>query len=633
VVNGRKLWIFAMAGIPTVFAACGGDNLTLPSEGEPAHIEILAGNGQQAPVNSELPTDLLVRVTDTQNRPVQGATVEFVLQEDGGGGVVTPTSATTGADGQAATSITLGTQVGPLTGQARVPVDEGDVPVVTEFVATALSADANRIALVSGNEQSGPIGTTLGAPLVVQVTDGFGNPISDVPVQWTVTGGGDVTASTTQTDATGHTSVERILGSTAGQQTTLASANDLAGSPVIFTHTAIAGDASRVEKVSGDQQSAPPGTQVPNPLVVRVLDAENNPISGRAVEWVIAEGGGTPDPARSTTDDQGFANTRWALGPTPGRNRLNAVVSGVGVGRIEFTATAEKVASATSITSIAPGQSTIGDPVVVSFSVTGNGGIPSGTVTVNGENVAQPCTSTLSNGSGSCSISFTAPGNHRITATYSGDARFGGSSDEENHQVNAAPNLPPVASPDQYSTNEDEVLNVSASSGVLINDADLDNDALSAVKDTDPGHGTLAFNANGSFTYTPAPDYSGADSFTYHVSDGSGVSPSVTVTLTVHPVNDAPTAQNDAYNTPGGGQSLTVSAADGVLKNDSDRDGTIPSAQKSSDPTQGTVALNADGSFTYTPNSGAIGQDSFTYTITDGSLSSEPATVGININP
>ena len=66
-----------------------------------------------------------------------------------------------------------------------------------------------------------------------------------------------------------------------------------------------------------------------------------------------------------------------------------------------------------------------------------------------------------------------------------------------------------------------------------------------------PSHGTLTLNANGSFTYTPAANYNGSDSFTYRASDGTATSGLATVTLTVSAVNDAPTVTVAARGTCG----------------------------------------------------------------------------------
>ena len=90
--------------------------------------------------------------------------------------------------------------------------------------------------------------------------------------------------------------------------------------------------------MSGDEQNGESGSELPDPLVVRLVDDAGDPVAGRAVAWVVATGEGIAAPETSDTDADGLASTRWTLGPEPGTNRLNAVVSGVGV--VSFTATA-----------------------------------------------------------------------------------------------------------------------------------------------------------------------------------------------------------------------------------------------------------------------------------------------------
>jgi len=130
-------------------------------------------------------------------------------------------------------------------------------------------------------------------------------------------------------------------------------------------------------------------------------------------------------------------------------------------------------------------------------------------------------------------------------------------------------NAAPVANNEAYSTNEDTPLTVAAP-GVLGNDTDVDGDALTAVLVSGPSHGTLTLNSNGSFTYTPAADFNGSDSFTYKANDGQADSNTATVSITVTPVNDAPVATGDSYTTAED-TPLTVNAP-GVLGNDSDID-------------------------------------------------------------
>jgi VCBS repeat-containing protein len=190
-------------------------------------------------------------------------------------------------------------------------------------------------------------------------------------------------------------------------------------------------------------------------------------------------------------------------------------------------------------------------------------------------------------------------------------------------------NQAPVAAGDAFSTAEDTVLNV-ATPGVLGNDSDPDGDTLSAVVASGPSHGSLTLNTNGSFAYTPAANYTGADSFTYRAGDGNLTSNLATVTITVSAVNDAPVAAADTYNTPED-TALTV-AAPGVLGNDSDPDGDTLSAVVASGPSHGSLTLNTNGSFAYTPAANYNGPDTFTYRASDGNLTSNLATVTIPVS-
>ena len=191
-------------------------------------------------------------------------------------------------------------------------------------------------------------------------------------------------------------------------------------------------------------------------------------------------------------------------------------------------------------------------------------------------------------------------------------------------------NDPPTAVDDSYIVDKDTALTVPAS-GVLGNDTDADSTTLTAVLVSGPSHGTLTLNPDGSFSYTPAADYSGTDSFTYRVSDGQSDSNVATVTITINPVNDPPTAVDDSYIVDKD-TALTVPAS-GVLGNDTDADSTTLTAVLVSGPSHGTLTLNPDGSFSYTPAADYSGTDSFTYRVSDGQVDSGPATVTIDVIP
>jgi VCBS repeat-containing protein len=191
------------------------------------------------------------------------------------------------------------------------------------------------------------------------------------------------------------------------------------------------------------------------------------------------------------------------------------------------------------------------------------------------------------------------------------------------------PNNAPVASDDSYGTDEDQALSVSAP-GVLGNDSDAESDPLTAVKVSDPSHGSVTLDSDGSFAYTPDANYNGSDSFTYKANDGSLDSNTATVTITISAVNDAPVASDDSYGTDED-QTLNVSAP-GVLGNDSDADGDSLSAVLVGDVSHGSLTLNPNGSFSYTPDAGYSGGDSFTYRANDGTANSGTATVTITVS-
>ena len=154
---------------------------------------------------------------------------------------------------------------------------------------------------------------------------------------------------------------------------------------------------------------------------------------------------------------------------------------------------------------------------------------------------------------------------------------------------------PPVAVADSYAVDEDTTLTVPAP-GVLVNDGDVDGDALTAILVSDPAHGTLTLNAEGAFTYTPAANFNGTDTFTYKANDGQLDSDPATVVLTINPVNDAPVAAEDnAIFTQD--KSLIIA----VLANDTDIDGDTLSIGSFTQPAHGNVTNNGNGTLTYVP--------------------------------
>lgn len=197
-------------------------------------------------------------------------------------------------------------------------------------------------------------------------------------------------------------------------------------------------------------------------------------------------------------------------------------------------------------------------------------------------------------------------------------------------------NLAPVAMVDSYTLDEDSSLSVLlVEEGVLENDTDADvGDLLTAKLYSTTKRGTLQFHEDGTFNYYPYSNVNGTDNFTYRAYDGEAYSGSTTVTLNITPVNDEPIGVPNSYTTLEG-QTLFVPAP-GVLDYDFDPDGNNPltvAVGSASAPLHGTLALETDGSFTYSPVFDYTGEDSFTYRATDGEAESTDTLVTITVEP
>ncbi len=195
--------------------------------------------------------------------------------------------------------------------------------------------------------------------------------------------------------------------------------------------------------------------------------------------------------------------------------------------------------------------------------------------------------------------------------------------------IRAVNDAPQAADDPGYEVMQKQSLGVSAAQGVLKNDSDIEGGSLTAAKVTDPQHGTLVLNPDGSFTYTPEQTFYGVDSFTYRASDGSDSSNVATVTITVRSLNQAPVVVDHEYRTVKD-RLLQVPAQNGLLAGATDQDGDPLTAAVVGAPPTG-LAVSSDGSFTYTPPTGFVGTVTFSYVANDGKVNSQPATVTLNV--
>ncbi|MGI9301958.1 MAG: Ig-like domain-containing protein [Gammaproteobacteria bacterium] len=186
----------------------------------------------------------------------------------------------------------------------------------------------------------------------------------------------------------------------------------------------------------------------------------------------------------------------------------------------------------------------------------------------------------------------------------------------------AADNDPPVVTGESATVAEGQTITVD----ILSNDADPDEPGktLTAAVETGPAQGTATVDGGALVYAHNGSQPAGDDAITYRVSDGAGLSVPATVTISITAVDDPPTALGDAYAVNEGAVLGVVDPAAGLLGNDVDEEGALLTASMGQPPTNGSVALNPNGSFTYTHNGNEsappnlVVQDSFTYNVSDG---------------
>jgi hypothetical protein len=328
----RVLLAAAVAGL----AACGGD-ATGSKAGPAAHLDAVGGNTQTAPVNTELPQPVVVKVTDARGHVVKGQVVNFVVTA--GGGHVFAGTALTNDDGIAQERWTLGPAVGAQTLEARaVDSSTGQALVFATFSATATAgpptqADPTGASATDGDTVVvGVVGSVVEDSFAVLVRDAGGNPVPGAQVAWAVTGGGGTITSQTTADAAGVARTQWVLGASAGPQTAQAT---VAGATVRFT----AYPADQLVVDAGNGQTGGPGIAVT--VRVGAKSSVTGGIPGLPIHWTVASGGGSVAPAvEKTVSDPngrglGIASAQWTLGP-PGPQALTASAGGLSV---TFTAT------------------------------------------------------------------------------------------------------------------------------------------------------------------------------------------------------------------------------------------------------------------------------------------------------
>jgi hypothetical protein len=189
----------------------------------------------------------------------------------------------------------------------------------------------------------------------------------------------------------------------------------------------------------------------------------------------------------------------------------------------------------------------------------------------------------------------------------------------------------PVAHDDEAVGLEDKPVTIN----VLANDVHPTGGPMTTVLVGSAMNGEVAGNADGSFTYTPPPNFYGIDMFGYQAVDAAGVASGLAmVTVTIGEVNDAPVAGDDAVATA---QDMPFSSTVPVYDADNDdglldRDDTLTTELVAA-TSNGTLVLRPDGTYTYAPHTGYYGADHFTYRVSDGRGGSDEGAVTIQVTP
>lgn len=293
VLRLRSLAVFLFPFLAFIALACGGDDLTLPGDGKPARISILSGNNQTGIVGRPLADSLVVQVTDSDRRPVEGVEVLFTPPA---GAVVEPNDTVpTDANGEAWVHYTLSTAAGDQVIEARAIPIASPASSTTTFTALAQPESAVELIMAGGDDQTAEVATALPESLAVRAVDRFGNGVSGIEVTWEAKGGGAVSPISVTTGSDGRAATQRVLGDRPGSYAATAEVDGLEGSPISFSARAIAAPQPALALVTQPSSSAAAGVPLASQPELQLLDAFGAPLQRPDVSVTvqIASGSGS----------------------------------------------------------------------------------------------------------------------------------------------------------------------------------------------------------------------------------------------------------------------------------------------------------------------------------------------------
>jgi adhesin/invasin len=382
-------------------------------------------------VESGLGNPLVVTVTDLYGNPVSGVVVNFSAPGSGASGTLTSSTATTGSNGQAVDTLVANSVAGSYTVTASVT----GISNTATFNLTNTAGAAANLAARSGFGQTAAVGGSFGNPLVVLVTDQYGNPVAGATVNFAAPSSGasaNLTSASVTTGANGLASDTLTANTAAGSYSVTASVAGVAAL-VPFTLTNTAGVASSITVSSGSGQSSTAGSAFASALVATVTDIYGNPVSGVSVSFSAPGSGASATLAGAsvTTGNNGQASDAVTAGTVAGSYAVTASVAGISApANFSLTNTAG-TASTISVVSGSGQSATVGvafsGPLVVA--VTDQFGNPLSGVTVSfsapgsgaSASLANATVTTGANGQASdTATAGTVSGAYGITATVAG---------------------------------------------------------------------------------------------------------------------------------------------------------------------------------------------------------------------
>lgn len=283
-------------------------------------------------------SNVSIRLVDRFGNPISGKLVQIAVS--GSQNFINQPSSPTNANGETSGSV-ASIQAGSKT--VTVTNTSDNIPLNTTDQIAFVAGVADRLLRNAGNEQTRNIGTFLSDPLQIIVTDNFDNPVSGVPVFFEVkSGGGHILESQPiVTDENGHAEVHFELGGNPGSNFIEARSGNLVGSPVLFSANGVDNNATKLLYVSGNNQIGTAGEPLPQALVVKALDGNDDPVRNFPVSFSAAFGDGSMNPPQpALTNAYGEASAVFVLGPSTGQNIASAVGTGLDGSPITFFAEA-----------------------------------------------------------------------------------------------------------------------------------------------------------------------------------------------------------------------------------------------------------------------------------------------------